>query len=80
MFYQLKCVIIYIDWICTEAFGGFDPEIVATFNEKKIAAINAEYGLMDVAKIRGMVENAKQIPEVRILCISYNKNHNLIRR
>eukprot|EP00252_Welwitschia_mirabilis_P017572 TRINITY_DN3891_c0_g1_i1.p1 TRINITY_DN3891_c0_g1~~TRINITY_DN3891_c0_g1_i1.p1 ORF type:complete len:232 (+),score=45.37 TRINITY_DN3891_c0_g1_i1:695-1390(+) len=47
-----------------EAFAGFDPAIVATFNEKKIASINAEYGIMDIPKIRGIVENAKQILEI----------------
>uniref|UniRef100_A0A0D6R531 Uncharacterized protein n=1 Tax=Araucaria cunninghamii TaxID=56994 RepID=A0A0D6R531_ARACU len=47
-----------------EAFAGFDPAIVASFNEKKIASVNADYNIMDVAKIRGVVENAKQILEI----------------
>lgn len=47
-----------------DAFAGFDPAIVAGFSEKKIASISAEHDIMDVAKIRGMVENAKQILEI----------------
>ncbi|KAH9315674.1 hypothetical protein KI387_024301 [Taxus chinensis] len=47
-----------------DAFAGFDPAIVAGFNEKKIASISGEYDIMDVAKVRGMVENAKQILEI----------------
>lgn len=47
-----------------EAFAGFDPAIVAGFNERKIQSINAEHNIMDVAKIRGVVENAKQILEI----------------
>ncbi|GLJ40024.1 hypothetical protein SUGI_0819320 [Cryptomeria japonica] len=47
-----------------DAFAGFDPAIVAGFSEKKIGSISAEHDIMDVAKIRGMVENAKQILEI----------------
>lgn len=47
-----------------DAFAGFDPTIVATFNERKIASISTEHDIMDVAKMRGIVENAKQILEI----------------
>jgi len=39
---------------------------VANFNVKKIASIGTEHDIMDVAKIRGIVENAKQILEVTL--------------
>lgn len=47
-----------------DVFAGFDPTIVATFNERKISSIGAQHDIMDVAKIRGIVENAKQILEI----------------
>jgi len=39
---------------------------VATLNERKIASISVKHDIMDVAKIRGIVENAKHILEVTL--------------
>ncbi|XP_072986118.1 uncharacterized protein [Typha latifolia] len=46
------------------AFAGFDAEGVAQFSERQMAWISAEYGL-ELVKIRGIVDNANRILEVR---------------
>ncbi|KAJ3696069.1 hypothetical protein LUZ60_001446 [Juncus effusus] len=47
-----------------EAFAGFDAEIVAKFTEKQMTLISTEYNL-DPAKVRGIVDNANRILEVK---------------
>ncbi|GLT81282.1 hypothetical protein SLA2020_526740 [Shorea laevis] len=47
-----------------EAFSGFDAEIVAKYSEKKMTSISAEYGI-DVRQVRGAVDNANRILEVK---------------
>ncbi|CAI0546214.1 unnamed protein product [Linum tenue] len=46
-----------------EAFSGFDPQVVAKFNEKKMNSISAEYGI-DICQVRGIVDNSSRILEV----------------
>ncbi|KAJ0982913.1 hypothetical protein J5N97_011168 [Dioscorea zingiberensis] len=46
------------------AFAGFDAEVVASFTEKQIATISSNLRF-DLAKVRGIVDNAKRILEVR---------------
>ncbi|XP_062012229.1 uncharacterized protein LOC133728806 [Rosa rugosa] len=47
-----------------EAFSSFDAEIVAKFNEKKITSVSADTGT-DISLIRGVVDNAKRILEIK---------------
>ncbi|CAA7394310.1 unnamed protein product [Spirodela intermedia] len=46
------------------AFAGFDPEVVAKFTEKQMAAICSRFR-MDIARVRSVVDNANCILEVR---------------
>ncbi|CAA6658150.1 unnamed protein product [Spirodela intermedia] len=45
------------------AFAGFDPEVVAKFTEKQMAAICSRFR-MDIARVRSVVDNANCILEV----------------
>jgi DNA-3-methyladenine glycosylase I len=45
------------------SFAGFDAELVAKFTEKQMTLICTEHGL-DLAKVHGVVDNAKRILEV----------------
>ncbi|KAL3692431.1 hypothetical protein R1sor_006082 [Riccia sorocarpa] len=57
-----------------QAFAGFDPEVVAKFDEKKIAALVADDVLGQTEpKIRGIVENAKQVVKIAEEFGSFNK-------
>ncbi|KAJ0966213.1 hypothetical protein J5N97_027351 [Dioscorea zingiberensis] len=47
-----------------EAFAGFDAELVAKFSEKRTASISINQG-MDVGRVRGIIDNAKRILEVK---------------
>ncbi|KAM0952167.1 putative DNA-3-methyladenine glycosylase I [Dioscorea sansibarensis] len=47
-----------------QAFAGFDAEEVTTFTEKQILAISSHHRI-DLAKVRGIIDNAKRILEVR---------------
>ncbi|XP_006644844.2 uncharacterized protein LOC102709508 [Oryza brachyantha] len=47
-----------------EAFSGFDVDAVAKYTEKQMASLSAEFGL-DLGTIRGAVNNACRITEVR---------------
>lgn len=51
---------------CRAAFSGFDIDVVANYNQRQIASITAEYGL-DSSRVRGAVDNANCILEVRNL-------------
>ncbi|KAG9439289.1 hypothetical protein H6P81_019454 [Aristolochia fimbriata] len=46
------------------AFADFDVQVVANFNEKQIASVVAEYG-MDLSKVRGAVDNANRILQLK---------------
>ncbi|KAK1667803.1 hypothetical protein QYE76_055962 [Lolium multiflorum] len=50
--------------IYREAFSGFDVEAVAKYTEKQMASVSAGFGL-DLGTIRGAVNNACRILEVR---------------
>ncbi|XP_048564847.1 uncharacterized protein LOC125545043 [Triticum urartu] len=50
--------------IYREAFSGFDVDAVAKYTEKQMASVSAGYGL-DLGTIRGAVNNACRILEVR---------------
>ncbi|BAD68277.1 putative DNA-3-methyladenine glycosylase I [Oryza sativa Japonica Group] len=47
-----------------EAFSGFNVDAVAKYTEKQMASLSAEFGL-DLGTIRGAVNNACRISEVR---------------
>lgn len=50
-----------------EVFGGFDPEVVAKFDEKKVAALKVDEIIRQPeAKIRGVIENARHLLKVRM--------------
>ncbi|XP_044495868.1 probable GMP synthase [glutamine-hydrolyzing] isoform X2 [Mangifera indica] len=55
-----------------EAFSGFDAEVVAKFNEKKIASISAEYGIV-ISQVRGVIDNSIRILEVKKEFGSFDK-------
>ncbi|OAE32533.1 hypothetical protein AXG93_3242s1560 [Marchantia polymorpha subsp. ruderalis] len=57
-----------------EVFAGFDPEIVARFDEKKIASLAADDTIRQTeAKVRGVIENAKQVVKIAQEFGSFNK-------
>ncbi|CAL4973598.1 unnamed protein product [Urochloa decumbens] len=47
-----------------EAFSGFDVDAVAKYTEKQMASLSADFGL-DLSTVRGTVNNACRILEVR---------------
>lgn len=58
-----------------DAFSGFDAENVANLTEKQITTISMQYAF-DISTVRGVVDNAKRIIEVRggydnIFCLLY---------
>ncbi|CAN0911777.1 Probable GMP synthase [glutamine-hydrolyzing] [Linum grandiflorum] len=55
-----------------EAFCGFNPEVVSKFNEKKIGSVSLEYGI-DICQVRGVVDNASRILEVKREFGSFDK-------
>ncbi|KAL5978717.1 hypothetical protein ACLOJK_029834 [Asimina triloba] len=54
------------------AFAGFDVETVANFTEKQIVLISADCGL-DLNKVRGVVDNANRILQIKKERGSFNK-------
>ncbi|XP_038970177.1 uncharacterized protein LOC103713352 isoform X2 [Phoenix dactylifera] len=46
------------------AFAEFDAEVVSKFTERQMSSISSEYGL-DLGRVRGTVDNASRILEVR---------------
>ncbi|CAM6037306.1 unnamed protein product [Sphagnum compactum] len=56
------------------AFAGFDPAVVAKFDEKKIANLIANPRiLIPEAKVRGAIDNAKRIVEIAQECGSLSE-------
>nr|AAM64486.1 unknown [Arabidopsis thaliana] len=55
-----------------EAFSGFEAELVADFNEKKIQSIVNDYGI-NLSQVLAVVDNAKQILKVKRDLGSFNK-------
>ncbi|MGV8048655.1 DNA-3-methyladenine glycosylase I, partial [Mycobacterium kansasii] len=53
-------------FIIRAAFAGFDAEIVANFTERQIASVATDCNL-DLNKVRGAVNNANRILQVRLL-------------
>ncbi|XP_042519807.1 uncharacterized protein LOC122093526 [Macadamia integrifolia] len=47
-----------------DAFAGFDAETVANFTQGQMTSITADYGI-DLSRVRGVVDNANRILEVR---------------
>ncbi|XP_062223891.1 uncharacterized protein LOC133922536 [Phragmites australis] len=47
-----------------EAFSGFNVDVVAKYTEKQVASLSADFGL-DLGTVRGTVNNACRILEVR---------------
>ncbi|KAL1349230.1 hypothetical protein HN51_025744 [Arachis hypogaea] len=46
------------------AFSEFDAEILANLTDKQMMSISSEYGI-DISKVRGVVDNANRILEVK---------------
>lgn len=46
------------------AFSEFDAEIVANLTDKQMVSLSSEYGI-DMSKVRGVVDNANKILEVK---------------
>ncbi|KAJ3674823.1 hypothetical protein LUZ60_005439 [Juncus effusus] len=55
-----------------EAFAGFDAELVAKYKERKIGSLCEKFGL-DLAFVRGVVDNARRILEVQAQLGSFDK-------
>ncbi|ESQ39545.1 hypothetical protein EUTSA_v10000945mg [Eutrema salsugineum] len=55
-----------------EAFSGFEAELVAEFNEKKIHSIVNDYGI-GLSQVLAIVDNSKQILKVKRDFGSFNK-------
>ncbi|CAE6220151.1 unnamed protein product [Arabidopsis arenosa] len=55
-----------------EAFSGFEAELVADFNEKKIQSIVNDYGI-NLSQVLAIVDNSKQILKVKRDFGSFNK-------
>ncbi|KAK6776938.1 hypothetical protein RDI58_023655 [Solanum bulbocastanum] len=55
-----------------DAFSGFDAEIVAKYNEKKINSTSIEYGI-ELSQVRGVVDNSKRILEMKKEFGSFHK-------
>ncbi|KAF8080153.1 hypothetical protein N665_0972s0014 [Sinapis alba] len=55
-----------------EAFSGFEAELVAEFNEKKIQSIVNDYGI-GLSQVLAIVDNSKQILKVKRDFGSFNK-------
>ncbi|KAE9584982.1 putative DNA-3-methyladenine glycosylase I [Lupinus albus] len=68
------------DWTSTlkkrldfrSAFSEFDAEIVANLTDKEMMSISSEYGI-DISKVRGVVDNANKILEVKKNFGSFDK-------
>ncbi|WJX67256.1 DNA-3-methyladenine glycosylase I [Trifolium repens] len=54
------------------AFSEFDAEIVANLTDKQMISISSEYGI-DISKVRGVVDNANQILQVKKSFGSFDK-------
>ncbi|XP_058727517.1 uncharacterized protein LOC131599011 [Vicia villosa] len=54
------------------AFSEFDAEIVANFTDKQMISISSEYGI-EISKVRGVVDNANQILQVKKSFGSFDK-------
>ncbi|KAF1866417.1 hypothetical protein Lal_00017800 [Lupinus albus] len=54
------------------AFSEFDAEIVANLTDKEMMSISSEYGI-DISKVRGVVDNANKILEVKKNFGSFDK-------
>ncbi|CAN6553669.1 unnamed protein product [Malus baccata var. baccata] len=55
-----------------EAFSGFDADVVAKFSEKKIISVCSDSGI-DISLVRGAVDNAKRILEIKREVGSFDK-------
>ncbi|KAK9741247.1 hypothetical protein RND81_03G092100 [Saponaria officinalis] len=55
-----------------DAFAGFDAEIVANFTEKQIITIATQYAI-DISRVRGVVDNATRILEIKLEYGSFSK-------
>ncbi|KAL6283026.1 hypothetical protein ACE6H2_013955 [Prunus campanulata] len=55
-----------------EAFSGFDADVVAKFSERKITSVSSDSGI-DISLVRGAVDNAKQILQIKREVGSFDK-------
>ncbi|XP_073115618.1 uncharacterized protein [Elaeis guineensis] len=55
-----------------KAFAEFDAEVVAKFTEREMTSISTKYGL-DLGRVRGTVDNANRILEVRKVFGTFDK-------
>ncbi|KAL5813345.1 hypothetical protein ACOSQ3_028295 [Xanthoceras sorbifolium] len=47
-----------------DAFSGFDAETAASFNDKQMMSISTQYDI-DISRVRGVVDNANRILEIK---------------
>ncbi|KAH7565845.1 hypothetical protein JRO89_XS08G0025000 [Xanthoceras sorbifolium] len=47
-----------------DAFSGFDAETAASFNDKQMMSISTQYDI-DISRVRGVVDNADRILEIK---------------
>lgn len=61
--------------LCREVFSGFDPVVVANYDEKKIKSLKSNCNILfNEGKLRGIVDNAKNILKV-LLCYNCYSSH-----
>lgn len=64
-FFNFVHIIIVNKVLCREAFADFDPVAVSKLNEKKMLAPGTTASsLLSDLKLRGIIENARQISKV----------------
>ncbi|KAL2926754.1 putative GMP synthase [glutamine-hydrolyzing] [Bienertia sinuspersici] len=55
-----------------KAFSEFDPQVVANFTEKQMTSISTHYAF-EISRVRGVVDNAKRIIEIKKEFGSFDK-------
>jgi 3-methyladenine DNA glycosylase Tag len=65
-----------LKFIYRAAFSEFDAEIVANLTDKQMISISSEYGI-DISKVRGVVDNANQILQVKKMYPFHHSFHNI---
>jgi 3-methyladenine DNA glycosylase Tag len=59
---MLETKVVSCQLLCKVAFMGFDPTVMAKFDEKNIVTLIANLKIhIPKAKIRGAIDNAKQV-------------------
>jgi 3-methyladenine DNA glycosylase Tag len=61
-----SCSSYWYAWSCRAGFDNFDPALVAKYDEEKIATLKSDSSiLIPETKMRGAVENARRVLEVK---------------